>query len=57
MAYFFHGVDGGLYESKNKFIDPVEHRENRLSSSLMPNTNHDARGKVEFSDAVSLIAK
>ena len=57
MAYFFKGVDGGLYESKNKFIDPVEHRENRLSSSLMPNTNHDARGKVEFSDAVSLIAK
>jgi hypothetical protein len=57
MAYFFHGVDGRLWGNKNKFVDPDEHRENRMSSTFMPNTNHDARGKAEFSDAVNLIAK
>ena len=57
MVYFFQGVDARLYQNKNKFVNPEEHRENRLSSALMPNTNHDARGKVEFSDAVNLITK
>ena len=57
MAYFFHGVDGRLYGNKNKFIDPVEHHENRKSSTSMPHTDHDARGKTEFSDAVNLISK
>jgi len=57
MVYFFQGIDSNLYLTKNKFIDPVEHRENRTSSALMPHTNHDARGKSDFSDVVSLIAK
>lgn len=57
MVYFFHGVDSNLYATKNKWVEPSEHRENRMSSALMPNTNHDERGKSEFSDAVNLIAK
>jgi hypothetical protein len=57
MVYFFQGVDSNLYLGKNKWVEPSEHRENRMSSALMPNTNHDERGKSEFSDAVSLIAK
>ena len=57
MAYYFHAVDGRLYANKNKFVDPDEHRENRMSSTFMPNTNHDVRAKAEFSDAVSAIVK
>ena len=57
MAYFFHGVDERLYQNKNKYIDSDQHRENRLSSTFMPNTNHDVRAKQEFSDAVNSIAK
>lgn len=57
MTYYFYKADGEMYANKNKFIDPVEHRENRTSSALMPNTNHDKRERSDFSDAVDLIAK
>jgi hypothetical protein len=57
MVSFFYKVDSKLYTTKNKWVEPADHKENRLSASTLPNTNHDARGKSEFTDAVGFITK
>jgi hypothetical protein len=57
MVYNFARIDSGLYASKNKFVDPAIHRENRLSSTSIPNTHRDSRGNVGFSDVAEGLGK
>jgi len=57
MAYNFAKYDRKLYDTKNKYINPVMHRENRTSSALMPNTSYDSRTDNAFTKTVERISK
>lgn len=57
MVYNFAQFDRHLYDTKNKYIDPIMHRENRLSSTSLPHNSYDARTDNEFTKAVEELSK